>query len=157
MAKKPSAARGKATRKGTLTKAVKQIRKILELMEDPSKGKGMSPGAMGGRTKPKVPSQFLGRRKKLSGMGPMIGTKPSSFIKRREGLTKPTGRMSMADMTRAAAMAAGKGSGKSLSKAGIKGMNKTLFTEAKKLKPSGRLNVDDIKRTREMLKKRKGK
>jgi hypothetical protein len=142
MATKPSAARGKTTRKGTLTKAVKQIRKILELMEDPSKGKGMSPGAMGGKTKPKPSSPFLRRRMKLkaAGMAPMVGSKGGTG-----GLAKK------------AAMAAGKGSGKSLSKAGIKGMNKTLFTEAKKLKPSGRLNVDDIKRTREMLKNRKGR
>jgi hypothetical protein len=76
---------------------------------------------MGGRTKPKPPSQFLRRRIKLAGM------------------------------------AAGKGSGKTLSKAGMKGMNKALFTEAKKRKPSGRLSVDDLKRTRDMLKKRKGK
>jgi hypothetical protein len=129
---KPSAARGKTTRKGTLTKAVKQIRKILESMEDPSKGKGMSPGAMGGKTKPKPSSPFLRRRMKLkaAGMAPMVGT---------------------------AAGAAGKGSGKSLSRAGMAGMSKAVFNEAKKRKPSGRLNVDDIKRTREMLKKRKGK
>jgi hypothetical protein len=138
MATKPTAARGKATTKGKFIKMTKRIEEILKAAkENPSllgspKGKGMSPGAMGGRTKPKPPSQFLRRRMKLkaAGMGPMVGT---------------------------AAGAAGKGLGKSLSRAGMAGMSKAVFNEAKKRKPSGRLNVDDLKRARDMLKKRKGK
>jgi hypothetical protein len=74
-----------------------------------------------------------GRVKAITGKNPGEMKKPSSFIKRREGLTKPTGRMSMADMTRAA----GKGSGRSLSRAGMAGMSKAVFNEAKKRKPSG--------------------
>ena len=126
-----------------MTKKIEAILKAAK--ENPSllgspKGKGMSPGAMGGRTKTKIPSQFIRRRIKAAGMGPMVGSKGGTG-----GLAKK------------AAMGAGAGSGKSLSKAGMKGMNKTLFSEAKRLKPSGRLNVADMKRTREMLKKRKGK
>lgn len=130
MAKKPIAARGKATRKGKLTKAIKTFKERRELIGSRPK---KSPGALGGKTKPKPPSQLLRRRIKLAGMG---GT---------GGLAKK------------AAMAAGKGSGKSLSRAGMAGMSKAVFNEAKKLKPSGRLSVDDLKRTRDMLKKRKGK
>jgi hypothetical protein len=99
-----------------------------------------------------------GRVKAITGKNPGEMKKPSSFIERRKRLgAKPSGRMSMADMTRAAAGAAGKGSGKSLSRAGMAGMSKAVFNEAKKLKPSGRLSVADMKRAREMLKKRKGK
>ena len=98
-----------------------------------------------------------GRVKAITGKNPGEMKKPSSFIERRKRLSKPTGRMSMADMTRAAAGAAGKGSGKGLSRAGMAGMSKAVFNEAKKRKPSGRLSVDDMKRAREMLKKRKGK
>tara|TARA_R100001440_G_scaffold12639_1_gene22400 strand:- start:132 stop:449 length:318 start_codon:yes stop_codon:yes gene_type:complete len=50
MATKPDAARGKTTTKGKLKKAVKAIMERSELIGDPSKGKGMSPGAMGGKT-----------------------------------------------------------------------------------------------------------
>ena len=63
----------------------------------------------------------------------------------------------MGPMVGTAAGAAGKGLGKSLSRAGMAGMSKAVFNEAKKRKPSGRLNVDDLKRARDMLKKRKGK
>ena len=98
-----------------------------------------------------------GRVKAITGKNPGEMKKPSSFIERRKRLSKPTGRMSMADMTRAAAGAAGKGSGKGLSRAGMAGMSKAVFNEAKKRRPSGRLSVDDMKRARDMLKKRKGK
>jgi hypothetical protein len=37
------------------------------------------------------------------------------------------------------------------------GINKAVFNKAKKLKPSGRLNASDMKRARDMLKKRKTK
>tara|TARA_R100001463_G_scaffold26500_4_gene61973 strand:- start:53 stop:295 length:243 start_codon:yes stop_codon:yes gene_type:complete len=40
---------------------------------------------------------------------------------------------------------------------GMAGINKAVFNKAKKLKPSGRLNASDIKRARDMLKKRKTK
>jgi hypothetical protein len=92
-----------------------------------------------------------GRVKAITGKNPGEMKKPSSFIERRKRLAKP------ASMTRAAAGAAGKGSGRSLSRAGMAGMSKAVFNEAKKRKPSGRLSVDDMKRARDMLKKRKGK
>ena len=101
-----------------------------------------------------------GRVKAITGknpgeiMGPKRKPKLSDFKDRRR---KISGRMSMADMTRAAAGAAGKGSGKSLSRAGMAGMSKAVFNEAKRLKPSGRLSLTDMKRAKEMLKKRKGK
>jgi hypothetical protein len=46
---------------------------------------------------------------------------------------------------------------KGLSRAGMAGMNKAVFNKAKKLKPSGRLNASDMKRAKDMLKKRKTK
>ncbi len=46
---------------------------------------------------------------------------------------------------------------KGLSRVGGVGMNKAVFNKAKKLKPSGRLNASDMKRARDMLKKRKAK
>ena len=50
MATRPTAVRGKTTKKGKLKKAIQSIMERSELIGDPSKGKGMSPGAMGGRT-----------------------------------------------------------------------------------------------------------
>ena len=94
-----------------------------------------------------------GRVKAITGKNPGEMKKPSSFIERRKRLAKPTGRMSKDDIARATGMGARKG----LSRAGMAGMSKAVFNEAKKLKPSGRLNVNDLKRTREMLKNRKGK
>jgi hypothetical protein len=116
-------------------------RKIGEMMS-PGRVRaitGKNPGEM------KKPSSFIERRSEMK--------KPSSFTERRKRLTKPTGRMSKADMTRAAGMGAGKG----LSRVGGVALSKAVFNQAKKLKPSGRLNVDDIKRAKDMLKKRKGK
>ena len=112
MAKKPDAARGKTTRKG-------RVKKMFEKLKQQGKGKktlGMSPGAMGGRTKTKMPAGLKRitenmRRQKLKGMMPMAGA----------GLTAAAARL------------------------------------AKRLKPSGRLNADDIKRVKQMMSKRKGK
>ena len=125
---------------------LKKIKNLLDrekkIPDMKRKSKGMSPGKI----------------KAITGKNPGEMKKPSSFIERRKRLgAKPSGRMSMADMTRAAAGAAGKGSGRSLSRAGMAGMSKAVFNEAKKRKPSGRLSVDDMKRARDMLKKRKSK
>jgi hypothetical protein len=127
--------------KGISKDLLKKIKNLLDrekkIPDMKRKSKGMSPGKI----------------KAITGKNPGEMKKPSSFMKRREGLTKPTGRMSMADMTRAAAGAAGMG----LSRAGMAGMSRAVFNEAKKLKPSGRLSLTDMKRAREMLKKRKAK
>ena len=131
MAKKPDAARGKTTRIGRLKKAVKGIKGILKEKDRlGAKGQGMSPGAMGGRTKMKSPQQ------PKRGMRPV----PASRTTPRRGLT---------DLMRRTAL---KGAG--LSGSAMAGQ---AFKLAKKLKPKGRLNVDDIKKAKEMMKNRKGK
>ena len=119
MATKPTAARGKTTRKG-------RIKKMFERLKQTAKGKktlGMSPGAMGGRTKAKVTP----RTTKMPG-----GLRRISENMRRQKL-KGTMPMAGAGLTAAAARL------------------------AKRLKPSGRLNADDIKRVKQMMSKRKGK
>jgi len=68
---------------------------------------------------------------------------PSQLIKTRKKLS------AMMPMVGAA--------GKSLSRAGMAGMIKAVSDKAKKRKPSGRLNASDMKRARDMLKKRKTK
>tara|TARA_R100000908_G_C3737648_1_gene135021 strand:- start:856 stop:1341 length:486 start_codon:yes stop_codon:yes gene_type:complete len=127
--------------KGVSKDLLKKIKNLLEreqkIPDMKRKSKGVSPGKI----------------KAITGKNPGEMKKPSSFMKRREGLTKPTGRMSKADMTRAAGMGAGKG----LSRVGGAALSRAVFNQAKKLKPSGRLSVSDMKRARDMLKKRKGK
>ena len=127
MAKKPTAARGKTTRKG-------RIKKIFNKLQQAGRGKktlGMSPGAMGGRTKPKLPDlkrSPLTRTptdKKLQGMAPMIGKAAKSTLK-GAGATGTA-------------------------------MSKQAFKLAKQLKSSGRLNVDDLMRAKRMIMKGKGK
>ena len=136
MAKKPDAARGKTTRKGKIKKIMKQ--KISDVMKRQGKtvGMGMSPGAMGGRTKAKftprtgkMPSPLKRitenmRRQKLKGIVPMTGAAKS--------LIKGAG-----------------SSGSAIAKQAMK--------LAKKRKPTGRVNMDDIRRVKEMMSKRKGK
>ena len=126
MAKKPDAARGKATRIGKIKKIIKNIKE---------KGKvgtrqNMSPGAMGGRTKTKMPD--LKRRpltrtpmRKQQGMVPMIGKATKSAVK-----------------------------GAGATGAGMAGQAMKL---AKKLKTTGRLSVDDLMRAKKMMMGRKGK
>ena len=91
----------------------------------------MSPGAMGGRTKTKMPDlkrRPLTRtpaRKQLQGMVPMIGKATKSTIK-----------------------------GAGASGVGMAGQAMKL---AKKLKTTGRLSVDDLMRAKQMMMRRKGK
>lgn len=118
---KPDAARGKTTRKGRIKKIGKRLAKLAS--ERMASGTGMSPGAMGGRTKAKVTPRTTKmpaglrritenmRRQKLKGTMPMAGA----------GLTAAASRL------------------------------------AKRIKPTGRLNADDIKRVKQMMSKRKGK
>jgi len=127
MATKPDAARGKTTRKG-------RIKKMFERLGQTARGKktlGMSPGAMGGRTKTKMPDlkrSPLTRtpaRKQLQGMVPMIGKATKSTVK---------------------------GAG-----ATGAGMTAQAMKLAKKLKTTGRLSVDDIMRAKRMMMGKKGK
>lgn len=72
MATRPTAVRGKTTKKGKLKKAVKAIMERSELIGDPSKGKGMSPGAMGGKT---IEDMDLGKmRQRVDAIASSIGT-----------------------------------------------------------------------------------
>ena len=125
MAKKPDAARGKTTRIGKIKKIIKGIKAKPKTV-----GMGMSPGAMGGRTKMKSPQQ------PKRGLRPV----PTSRTTPRRGLT---------DLMKRTAL---KGAG--ASGAAMAGQAMKL---AKKLKPKGRLNVDDLKRAKQMIMKRKGK
>ena len=127
MAKKPDAARGKTTRIGR----IKKIAKTLKERAKGNKGMGMSPGAMGGRTKTKMPDSIrrpLTRtpmRKQLQGMGPMIGKATKSTIKGAGASGTP--------------------------------MAKQAMKLARQLKKTGRLSVDDLMRAKKMMMGRKGK
>ena len=103
MAKKPDAARGKTTRIGKIKKIIKGIKAKPKTV-----GMGMSPGAMGGRTKRKMPDSI---RRPLTrtpmskqGMVPMAG----QAMKLARQLKK-TGRLSVDDLMRAKKMMMGKG------------------------------------------------
>ena len=133
MAKKPDAARGKTTRKG-------RVKKMFEKLKQTAKGKktlGMSPGAMGGRTKakfgPRPTKETPGglrrisenmRRQKLRGMAPMTGAAKSII----------------------------KGAGASGT-----GLSSQAMKLARQLKKTGRLSVDDLMRAKKMMMGRKGK
>jgi len=82
------------------------------------------------------------KRSKLEKNTPKAGV-PSQLIKTRKKLS------AVMPMVGAA--------GKDLSRAGVAGMIKAVSNKARKLKPSGRLNTSDMKRARDMLKKRKTK
>ena len=125
MATKPTAARGKTTRKGKIKKILKNVIARQSKIKDPGMSMNMSPGAMGGRTKMKSPQQ------------PKRGMKPSV-------------------RARKAFKAAGKSMIKGAGMTGA-GMTSQAFKLAKKRKPTGRVNMDDIRRVKEMLSKRKGK
>ena len=83
MATKPKAARGKVTRKEKIKRTIEKIK--ANLPKQVGSGMGMSPGAMGGRTKAKVTPRTTKmpaglrritenmRRQKLKGMMPMAG------------------------------------------------------------------------------------
>ena len=138
MATKPTAARGKTTRKGKIKKILKNVIARQSKIKDP--GMGMSPGAMGGRTKAKftprtgtmtAPLKRISenmRRQKLKGMVPMTG---------------PMGK---------AAKSTIKGAG-----ASGKVMANQAMKLARQLKKTGRLSVDDLMRAKKMMMGRKGK
>ncbi len=117
MAKKPDAARGKATRIGKIKKIIKNIKEKGTV----GTKQNMSPGAMGGRTKAKVTPKQKGlsrigenlRRQKLKGMIPMIGalkgaggagSAMSAQAMKLAKQVKQTGRLSVADLMRAKQM-----------------------------------------------------
>jgi len=127
MAKKPDAARGKTTRIGKIKKIIKGIKAKPKTV-----GMNMSPGAMGGRTKTKMPLQRLTpaqRRQKLRGMAPMTGSKM------------------------------GKAAKSTIKGAGATGsaMTSQAMKLARQLKKTGRLSVDDLMRAKKMMMGRKGK
>ena len=107
MAKKPDAARGKATRKGKIKKIIKNVIARQELIGAPKKN--MSPGAMGGRTKTKMPDlkrRPLTRtpmRKQLQGAGATGAGMAGQAMKLAKKL-KTTGRLSVNDLMRAKQM-----------------------------------------------------
>ena len=128
MAKKPDAARGKTTRIGRIKKIAKGLRERAKSKT----GMNMSPGAMGGRTKTKMPLQRLTpaqRRQKLRGMAPMTGSKM------------------------------GKAAKSTIKGAGATGsaMTSQAMKLARQLKKTGRLSVDDLMRAKKMMMGRKGK
>lgn len=90
MAKKPDAARGKTTRIGKIKKIIKGIKAKPKTV-----GMGMSPGAMGGRTKRKMPD--LKRR-------PLTRTPMAEQAMRLARQVKQTGRLSVDDLMRAKRM-----------------------------------------------------
>lgn len=136
---KPDAARGKTTRKA-------ELRKMFEKLKKQGKGKktlGMSPGAMGGRTKtigdkPQAPLQRLTpeeRRKRLRGMIPGTGSLKKLFTaqqKAAKGTLKGAG-----------------GAGSALAAQAMK--------LAKQIKKTGRLSVADLQRAKQMMMEKKGK
>jgi len=116
MAKKPDAARGKTTRIGRIKKIAKGIKERAKS----NTGMGMSPGAMGGRTKTKMPSplrrmsenmrrQKLGRATKstIKGAGATGAGMAGQAMKLAKKL-KTTGRLSVDDLMRAKKMMMGR-------------------------------------------------
>ena len=122
MAKKPEAARGKATRIGKIKKIIKGIKEKPKTV-----GLNMSPGALGGRTKRRVPppiarpdrsppnqrsfgddlENIRGRADKIAetimGTFPMVGTALN-----RARRIKPAGRLNTDDLERASKKRGGK-------------------------------------------------
>jgi hypothetical protein len=126
---KPKAARGKTTRKEKVKRTIEKIK--ANLPKKVGSGTGMSPGAMGGRTKPRrglrraleerlTPRKFKDPRTKKT-LSSLLGKSP-------------------------------KGAGASGA-----GMIKEAFKLARKNKTSGRLNLSDVKKAKQMMMKRKGK
>jgi len=115
MAKKPDAARGKATRIGKIKKIAKNLIK----------------GA-----KPKISMRT--KAKRLQNM-----MKKADAIR---ALKKP--RRGLSDILKSAPRGAG---------ASGAAMTAQAMKLAKKMKPTGRVNMDDIKRVKQMMMKRKGK
>jgi hypothetical protein len=141
MAKKPDAARGKTTRKG-------RVKKMFEKLKQTAKGKktlGMSPGAMGGRTKPKLGPASL----KPGKLRDVLQRKQGDAL-RRQQQTKNI-RQGLKPM-----LGAVKNTIKGAGASGT-GLTAQAMKLAKQLKTSGRLSVDDIMRAKKMMMGRKGK
>jgi hypothetical protein len=132
MAKKPTAARGKTTRKGKIKKIMKQ--KISDVMKRQGKTLGPIAGAGIRGLMEKGPRKVPNPR----GEGTRMETGPRK-------MPSPRGRGTRMD----------KGPRKMTPLAA--GLTSAAARLAKRLKPSGRLNADDIKRVKQMMSKRKGK
>ena len=129
MATKPTAARGKTTRKEKVKRTIQKIK--ANLPKKVGSGMGMSPGAMGGRTKPR---RGLKR-------APESRLTPRKF---KDPRTKKT----VSSLLGAGIKGAG---------ASGAGMMKEAFKLARKNKTSGRLNMSDVKKAKQMMLNRKGK
>ena len=131
MATKPTAARGKMTRKPALRKAAKKIITGLKTRQARIK-----PGATDSATRLKNEKP---PRKRLMRAAPQ-GGRPTKN-------SRPRGLLALA------------GAAKGLGRAGLAGagMTSQAMKLAKKLKPSGRLSIDDMKKAKQMLSKRKGR
>ena len=110
MATRPDAARGKTTRKGKIKKIIKGV--MTDFAPGKSikvKAKGMSPGAMGGRTPKPIRSEledFFKRSDEVATqLGGIMGTAGSTMKKIKK--IKPAGRANRTDEKRAAEMSIG--------------------------------------------------
>ena len=124
-AKKPVAARGKTTKREAGRRAMKQMIATLGMKGNPVRERigAMSPGKL---------RAITGKTAVGKKMGPQA-------VARRKA-------MQSMGMTPAQVRNAGR-------TAGTAAMNKAAMTLAKKMKPAGRLNTDDIKKATAMLKR----
>jgi len=145
MAKKPDAARGKKTRKGSLKRAARDIKKILTGLK--TRQARSKPGATDSATRLKL--EKSPRKRLMRAATPKLrnvaGARPQRD--RTRGIAPGT-----KNLMKEASKSAIKGAG--ASGAAMAGQ---AFKLAKKLKPEGRLNMNDIKRAKQMMSKRKGK
>jgi len=124
-AKKPVAARGKTTRREAGRRAMKQMIETL--------------GMRGNAVKDRIGAMSPGKLRAITGktaVGKKMG--PQAVARRKA--------MQSMGMTPAQVRNAGR-------TAGTAAMNKAAMTLAKKMKPAGRLNTDDIKKATAMLKR----
>jgi hypothetical protein len=123
-AKKPVAARGKTTRREAGRRAMKQMIETL--------------GMRGNAVKDRIGAMSPGKLRAITGKT-AVGKKKGPMGARIKA-------MQSMGMTPAQVRNAGR-------TAGTAAMNKAAMTLAKKMKPAGRLNTDDIKKATAMLKR----
>ena len=98
---KPKAARGKTTRKEKFKRTIQKIK--ANLPKKVGSGMGMSPGAMGGRTKPRRGLTDLMKKTSLKGAGASgAGIMKEAFKLARKN--KTSGRLTMSDVKKAKQM-----------------------------------------------------
>jgi len=114
--------------------------------------KRLQPKRAGG-TRPKAISDEL--LKKLKNI--IMREKKTPDLKRKIGEIMSPGKMKAITGRNPGEMKKRSGIDKRIKLGGMAGMSRAVLNEVKRLKPSGRPSRSDIKRAREMLKKRKGK